>query len=68
MIEKNTYLNVLFHQISEVEEQWIMLPEKIKVVLPLFLQHEEKHLIVSNFQNTLLKLESYIYNDLSIMQ
>ena len=33
---REKYFTVLFHQLSEVGEQWMMFSEKIELVTPLF--------------------------------
>ena len=35
-----SYLTILLYQLGEVGKQWMMFPEKIKLVTPLFPLHQ----------------------------
>ena len=68
MIERNTYFTVLFHQLSEVGEQWMMFSEKIELVTPLLFC-----IMIRSFDGFIFPASfnppetAILYNDLSII-
>ena len=66
--DREKYFTVLFHQLSEVGEQWMMFSEKIELVTPLFFC-----IMIRSFDGFIFPASfnppetAILYNDLSII-
>ena len=63
---REKYLTVMFHQLSEVGEQWMMFSEKVELVTPLFfcIMSYDGFIFPASFN---LPETAILYNDLSII-